>query len=59
MEHTKAKAMWPENSRFPVIHKVGNVGIFVQLVMRTNLKRLSVESILIQIYICHNALNQY
>ena len=39
---------------FPVIQKIGNVGIFVQLLMKINFKWQPVEKILMQIYICHD-----
>ena len=41
----------------PVKHKVGNAGIFVQLPSNINWKVLRVDSILMQSYICHSALN--
>ena len=41
---------------FPVIHKVDNVGIITQLLMRINLQWLPLETILMQIYICYHAL---
>ena len=41
----------PVRSSFPVLH----FGIFVQIVMRINWKWIPVESISMQIYICHNA----
>ena len=44
-------------SSFPVIHKVGNVGIFVQCLMRINWKCCLMKLILLQMYICHDALN--
>ena len=44
-------------SSFPLIHKVGNVDILVQFLMRTNWKWMPAESVSIQIYICHCALN--
>ena len=44
-------------SSFPVIHKVGNVGIFVQLLMRINCKCLPMKSILLQMFIYHDTLN--
>ena len=43
-------------SIFPVIHKVGNIGIFAQLLMRISKKQLLVELILMQIYIWYDAL---
>ena len=51
----------PQCSRFqtsfPVIHKVENVDIFVQFLMAINWKCLPMKSILLQMYIYHDALN--
>ena len=44
----------PVGSSFPIIHKVG---IFVQLLIKINRNCLVVESVLLQIYICHDVLN--
>ena len=41
-------------SSFPVIHKVRNVGIFVQLLIEIYWKQLRVEYASMQIYICHS-----
>ena len=45
-------------SSFPVIYKVGNVDICVQLLMGINWKWFQAESILMKIYIYHGALNE-
>ena len=39
------------------MHTIDNVGIFVLLPVRINWEQLPVESILVQIYICLDALN--
>ena len=44
-------------SSFPLIHKVGNVGIFVQLLMWINWQWLQMKSILMQMSIFHDASN--
>ena len=46
-----------EQSSFPVIHKVGNIVIFVQLLIEMNWKQLKAESVSTQIYVCHSTLN--
>ena len=43
---------------FPEIYKVNNMGIFVQLQMKINWKEVLGEYILMQIYICHTAVNK-
>ena len=40
-------------SSFPVIRRVSNVGIFVQLLIEINWKQLRAKSISMQSYICH------
>ena len=47
-------AVFNTDMGFPVLHKVG---IFVQLIMRINWKWLAVESTLMPLYICHDAIN--
>ena len=42
---------------FPVIHEVGNIGIFVQLLKEMNCYLFRVESASIQIYIYHGTSN--
>ena len=44
---------------FLVIHKVDNIGIFVQLLMEINLKLLRTESVSMQIGIYQGVLNSY
>ena len=44
------------HSTFPIVNKVGNVGIFVQLLMEINCKQLRASSISKQICICHSDL---
>ena len=44
------------HSSFPVTHKVGNVGIFVQLLMWINWKQLPAQLRFLQIHICHSVL---
>ena len=46
-------------SSFPIIHKVDNIDISVQLLRKINWKQLRNESISVQIYIYHDALNSY
>ena len=54
LEHT---AWGWDQSSLPEIHKVGNIAIFVQLLMETNCKQLRAKSISTQIYVCHSTLN--
>ena len=42
---------------FPEVHKVGDPGIFVQLLREINWKQLSAQWVSKRIYIFHNALN--
>ena len=49
-----------KQSSFPVIHKVDNIDIFVQLLMEINWKQLKTESISMQIdWHFQGALNSY
>ena len=47
------------HSSFPVIHKVDDVNIFLQLLMEINWKQLRAESISMQANIYQDALNSY
>ena len=47
------------HSSFPLIHKVDNIGIFVQLLTKINKKQLRTKSISMQIGIYNDALNSY
>ena len=42
---------------FPVMHNVGNISIFVQLLMQINWKQLRAKLVSMPIYICYGALN--
>ena len=44
-------------SSFPAMHKLGKVGIFVQILMEINWKGLKTESVSMPIYICYGTLN--
>ena len=57
-DQTAVRGVKKKHSSFPVTHKVGNVDICVQLLMRINWKWLQMESISIKIYIYHDALNE-
>ena len=49
-----------DQSSFPLVidlHKVDNIGIFVQFLMDINGKKLRTESSSMQFYICHDVLN--
>ena len=61
--HTEALLLCTviQYSSFPVIHKIDNIDIFVQLLMNISKieKYLGAESILVQMDIYHGALNSY